>query len=132
MVPVSAVALVPNTPWTGPVTIGASDACAPSKLVAYGLEYEQSAIIGLLQRGFIVAMTDYQGLGTPGAHTYMNREAQGAAVLDMGRAVPNLGIAEVNADTRYVLWGYSQGGGAAGHRPQPRRCRRATHPMSMW
>lgn len=113
MVPVSAVALVPNTPWTGPGTIGASDACAPSKLVAYGLECEQSAIIGLLQRGFIVAMTDYQGLGTPGAHTYMNREAQGAAVLDMGRAVPNLGIAEVNADTRYVLWGYSQGGGAS-------------------
>jgi hypothetical protein len=35
---------------------------------------------------FAVVMTDYQGLGTPGLHTYVNRVAEGNAMLDAGRA----------------------------------------------
>ena len=55
-----------------------------------GSEYEGAFISGLLTRGYAVAMTDYQGLGTPGTHTYMVREAQAHAVLDMVRAAQRL------------------------------------------
>lgn len=122
-VPVTGIVMVPSAPWTGPGgrpvalvapgTQGAGDACAPSKLIGYGAEYEELPVSVLLQRGFAVAMTDYQGIGTPGAHTYMNRFAQGAAVLDMGRAITQLGIPGIDASTRQVTWEYSQGGGAS-------------------
>jgi hypothetical protein len=36
----------------------------------------------MVARGFAIVMTDYQGLGTPGLHTYVNRVAQGNAMLD--------------------------------------------------
>jgi len=39
----------------------------------------------MVARGFAIVMTDYQGLGTPGLHTYVNRVAQGNAMLDAGR-----------------------------------------------
>lgn len=94
-------------------TQGIADRCAPSRQMAEFAEYEGIGIARTVGRGYAVAMTDYQGLGTPGTHTYMVREAQGNASLDMVRAAQQLSGDDVDADNPVGLMGYSQGGGAA-------------------
>ncbi|QBF45324.1 lipase family protein [Janibacter limosus] len=94
-------------------TQGMGDACAPSKQMENLVEYEGLGIAPLVGRGYAVSMTDYQGLGTPGTHTYMVREAQGRAVLDMARATKNLKGSGITNANPIGLMGYSQGGGAA-------------------
>lgn len=96
-----------------PGTQGMADRCAPTRFFSDSFEYEALFIQGLLARGYTVAMTDYQGLGTPGTHTYMNRQVQGQAVLDMARAAQRLPGSGVDASSPVGLVGYSQGGGAA-------------------
>jgi hypothetical protein len=120
---VTGTVLVPPVPWIGPGqrpvigyaagTQGMGDQCAPSRQLAAGSEYEGAFISGLLTRGYAVAMTDYQGLGTPGTHTYMVREAQAHAVLDMVRAAQRLPGTGLPAAGPVMLAGYSQGGGAS-------------------
>lgn len=115
--------LVPSSPWRGsgsrPLvafavgTQGMADRCAPSRQLSAGSEYEGAFLSGLLSRGYAVAVTDYEGLGTPGVHTYMARRSQAAAVLDSVRAARSLTGAGVPADGPVALAGYSQGGGAA-------------------
>jgi hypothetical protein len=58
-------------------------------------------------------MTDYQGLGTPGLHTYVNRIAEGNAMLDAGRAATRLLGTSLDPYGPVAFWGHSQGGGAA-------------------
>lgn len=55
----------------------------------------------------------YLGLGAPGLHTYVNRVAQGNAMLDAGRAALRLPSTSLDLDGPLAFWGYSQGGGAA-------------------
>jgi len=120
---VTGTVLVPPVPWFGPGqrpligyaagTQGMGDQCAPSRQLAAGSEYEGAFISGLLTRGYAVAMTDYQGLGTPGTHTYMVREAQAHAVLDMVRAAQRLPGTGLPSGGPVMLTGYSQGGGAS-------------------
>lgn len=93
-------------------TQGLADRCAPSAQLAAGTEYEAQAINALLGRGYTVAVTDYEGLGTPGEHTYVNRKAQAHALLDVVRAASG-SEAGVPDGTPAALWGYSQGGGAS-------------------
>jgi len=59
-----------------------------------------------------VAFTDYEGLGTPGDHTYLVQRSEGHAVLDMARAALRLPATGLSPDAPVALWGYSQGGGA--------------------
>ena len=120
---VSGVVLVPKTSWIGlgsrPVigfaagTQGMGDRCAPSRQYSEGLEYEGIAIQGLLNRGYAVAVTDYEGLGTAGVHTYMDRVSQGRAVLDVIRAAQRIPGTGLSATSPVGIQGYSQGGGAA-------------------
>lgn len=122
-VAVSGTVLTPTVPWIGkgerPVvaytvgTHGVGDDCAPSRRFAAGTSFESPTIAGLLLRGYAVAVTDYQGLGTPGVHTYYNRQAQGHAVLDVLRAAQRLPEAELPEDGPVGTFGYSQGGGAS-------------------
>ncbi|NYI79145.1 alpha/beta fold hydrolase [Nocardioides panzhihuensis] len=116
--------VVPNKAWSGsgsrPLiayavgTQGLGDECAPSRLSdGGGLEYENVFLAGLLAKGYAVVVTDYQGLGTPGLHTYMSREVQARAVLDSVRAARNVSGSGVTSSTPVALMGYSQGGGAA-------------------
>jgi hypothetical protein len=63
-------------------THGIGDAAAPSRLLPRGLEWEAGLMAMALARGWAVAITDYQGLGTPGDHTYMVGRALGPNVLD--------------------------------------------------
>ncbi len=94
-------------------TQGMADACAPSRQMSELVEYEGIGIARTVSRGYAVAMSDYQGLGTPGSHTYMVREAQGHASLDMARAARQLTGDDVDTSNPIGLMGYSQGGGAA-------------------
>jgi pimeloyl-ACP methyl ester carboxylesterase len=120
---VSGTVLVPTTPWIGPGTRpvigyapgtqGMADRCAPSRLFSEGIEYEGLGIEALLQRGYAVAMPDYEGLGTVGIHTYMDRVSQGRATLDVVRAAQRLSGTGLSSSSPVGLMGYSQGGGAA-------------------
>jgi dienelactone hydrolase len=115
--------LVPNAPWIGlgsrpvvayaPGTQGMADRCAPSRLFSEGIEYEGVGIEALLQRGYAVAMPDYEGLGTVGVHTYMDRVSQGRATLDVVRAAQRLPDTGLTSSSPVGIMGYSQGGGAA-------------------
>lgn len=96
-----------------PGTQGLADKCAPSRQLAEGTEYEALPLKGLLDEGYAVVVTDYQGLGAPGVHTYMDREAQGRAVLDSVRAAQRLDAAGLPDAGPVALYGYSQGGGAS-------------------
>ena len=58
-----------------------------------------------------VAMTDYEGLGTPGRHPYIVGEREARSTIDIVRAARNVSTA--HAGDRYVVWGHSQGGHAA-------------------
>lgn len=120
---VTGTVITPDEPWQGegerpiigyaPGTQGIADHCAPSRKLAAGTEYEGLFAKALLGRGYAVAMTDYEGLGTPGVHTYVNREVSGNAVLDVVRAAQRLPAAQLPADGPVAVTGYSQGGGAA-------------------
>ncbi len=125
--------LNPQAPWTGagerPLvslavgTHGQGDQCAPSRQfeglvnidshLAPMVEYEAIAANTLLLNGIAVVVTDYEGLGTAGVHTYVNREAEAHAVIDAARAAQRLPNTVVSPDGPVGFWGYSQGGGAA-------------------
>jgi acetyl esterase/lipase len=73
--------------------------------------YQQTPVIDrMLSEGFVVAITDYPGLSSPGIHPYLIGPVEASAVLDSVRAARNL---NVNAGNRFVVWGASQGGHAA-------------------
>lgn len=121
---VSGTVLVPQAPWLGvgrrPLisyavgTRGVGDACAPSYTLSHGTDYEAAFISSLLAQGWAVAVTDYEGLGTPGQHTYMVGRSQGKAVLDAARAAQRLPEAGLSDRNPVALFGYSQGGASTG------------------
>lgn len=94
-------------------THGIGDHAAPSRLLAGGREWEASLIGHVLARGFAVAVTDYQGLGTPGDHVYMVGRALGHNVLDALRAACQAAPQELSLSAPAGIVGYSEGGAAA-------------------
>lgn len=90
-------------------TTGVARKCAPS-LFPQSLTWIPG-LADLLARGYVVAATDYPGLGTAGAHPYLIGESEARAVLDSVRAARN--FREAGAGTRFAVWGHSQGGHAA-------------------
>ena len=120
---ITGTVITPRSAWKGlgerPIvgyavgTQGLGDHCAPSQQMAAGSEYEGLFVEGLLMRGYGVAITDYEGLGTPGVHTYVNRVVSGRAVLDSIRAAQRLPEAGLPDNGPVAVAGYSQGGGAA-------------------
>src|SRR5260370_9162470 len=67
----------------------------------------------MVARGFAIVMTDYQGLGTPGLHTYVNRVAQGDAMIDAARAAMKLPDTSLDPHGPVAFWGYASGGQAS-------------------
>ncbi|MCY0962477.1 lipase family protein [Streptomyces sp. H27-H5] len=118
---VSGTVIVPQDGRTGPRplityavgTVGLADRCAPSNNLPYGTSMEANLIQQLTLRGWAVAVTDYEGLGTPGTHTYTVGPSAGHAVLDAARAATRLPEAGLSADTPVGIMGYSQGGQAS-------------------
>ncbi len=89
-------------------TTGIADGCAPSRHLASAYIYPQ--LDGWLKRGYAIAQTDYQGLGTPGTHQYLIGPAEAAAVDDIALAARQLDPA---IGRRFAIAGHSQGGQAA-------------------
>jgi acetyl esterase/lipase len=117
-IPVSGVVIVPAGPeppggrpivaWAHPTT-GIVSRCAPSLARVFF-----SSIQGLnemLARGYVVAATDYPGLGTPEVHPYLVGVSEGRAVLDSVRAAQQ--IPGTGAGQAFAVWGHSQGGHAS-------------------
>jgi hypothetical protein len=97
----------------GPGTQGLGDQCATSKSLARGLLYGDYYLDNLLGHGWAVAVTDYEGLGTPGDHTYAVGRSEGRALIDVVRAAQRLPASGLSTSAKVGFYGYSQGGGAA-------------------
>jgi pimeloyl-ACP methyl ester carboxylesterase len=117
-VEVSGVVIAPRGPpppagrpvvaWAHPTT-GVVSRCAPSLARVFFASIQ--GLRGMLDRGYVVAATDYPGLGTPEVHPYLVGTSEAHAVLDSvreARAIP-----EAAAGTQFAVWGHSQGGQAA-------------------
>ncbi len=94
--------------WAHPTT-GVARKCAPSLR-----QSPTGSIAGfdrLIPSGYIIAATDYPGLGTAGPIGYLVGKGQGQAVIDSVRAARQ--IPGVGGGNRYAIWGYSQGAHAA-------------------
>ena len=117
---VSGTVMTPHSAWHGrgarPLvtyavgTRGLADRCAPSHALTNGTEIDSVAMGALLDRGFAVAVTDYEGVGAPGAPTYLNRLSQGHTVLDVARAAQRLPNSGISRTGPVAVYGYSQGG----------------------
>jgi acetyl esterase/lipase len=115
---VSGVVIVPQGPapagprrivaWAHP-TSGVVPRCAPS--LAVFLFQQIQGLREMIERGYVVAATDYPGLGTPGPHPYLVGTSEGRSVIDSVRAARQIPGVETARD--YVVWGHSQGGQAA-------------------
>jgi len=90
-------------------TTGIADACAPS-ITGMPATYDQPLLNRFLKAGYAVVRTDYEGLGTPTEHPYLNGVSEGRGVLDMVRAARKL---DRSLGKRVVIAGHSQGGHAA-------------------
>jgi pimeloyl-ACP methyl ester carboxylesterase len=97
----------------GAGTHGIGDDAAPSRLISTGRDWEAGLVALVLARGIGVAVTDYQGLGTPGDHAYMVGRALGANVIDSMRAARELLPDELPQGGPAAIMGYSEGGVAA-------------------
>jgi alpha-beta hydrolase superfamily lysophospholipase len=94
-------------------TTGMGDDCAPSKEYPTGRASETLLAQLAVARGFVYTATDYQGLGPPGDHPYLVGLSEGRNVLDAARAAERLTGSGASATSKVVVWGHSQGGGAA-------------------
>jgi acetyl esterase/lipase len=97
----------PIVAWAHP-TSGIVPRCAPS--LAIFLFQQIQGLRSMISRGFVVAATDYPGLGTPGPHPYLVGESEGRAVIDIVSAARSLPRAGEGKD--FTVWGHSQGGQA--------------------
>jgi pimeloyl-ACP methyl ester carboxylesterase len=98
----------PIVAWAHPTT-GITPRCAPSLAIFFFQQIQ--GLRALIERGYVVAATDYPGLGTPGPHPYLVGESEARAVIDAVRiaaAMPGAGSGK-----RFAVWGHSQGGQAA-------------------
>ncbi len=92
-------------------TTGYAPKCAPSLLPDPYAVGALPPLDEVLANGWVLVATDYIGLGTEGPHPYLIGEPSGRAVLDAVRAARTLD--DVELGPRTVVWGHSQGGGAA-------------------
>jgi pimeloyl-ACP methyl ester carboxylesterase len=104
----------PVISW-GHGTTGVADACAPSADFAGGPAHDYIMLLTAmidhwLSRGYAVAATDYEGLGTPGGHPYMNGTSEANTMEDIVTAARQW---DHGIGPRWVAIGHSQGGAAA-------------------
>ncbi len=105
--------------WAHPTT-GVVEKCAPTLLP--DLSGTIAGIEDMLDRGFVIAATDYVGLGGQGMHPYLIGVSEARAVLDSVRAARQ--PPDAAASDRFAVWGSK----AATPRCSPARRRRDTRP----
>ncbi|MGW5267113.1 lipase family protein [Rhodococcus sp. NPDC003994] len=91
----------------GHATSGTASRCAPSTHT--GLLGSLPTVLPFLANGYLVTMTDYEGLGTSDEHPYLDARTAGYNVLDSVRAARAV---TGDAGARWVGYGVSQGGQA--------------------
>lgn len=115
-VPVTGLIIVPDrTPPKGgyPIvtwghgTDGLADQCAPSLDPTSDVPLAND----LLDQGWEVTASDYQGQGTPGLLPYLVGVSAARNTIDIVRAARHLSAA--HASDNYVVWGHSEGGQTA-------------------
>jgi pimeloyl-ACP methyl ester carboxylesterase len=116
IVPVTGTIYIPKTPppqggypvvtW-GHGTNGMAEQCTPS------LDPSQAVPLlnNLLDQGWEVTASDYQGEGTPGPLPYLVGTIAARNTIDIVLAARHLPVA--HASTNYVVWGHSEGGQTA-------------------
>ena len=90
-------------------TVGIGDSCAPSRNPRS--ERDAEYLNSWLKEGYAIVATDYQGLGTPGPHAYLNSRAAAHSTLDSLRAA--LSTKALTLSDKIVIVGQSQGAAAA-------------------
>ncbi|WP_165876814.1 alpha/beta fold hydrolase [Acidipila rosea] len=103
----------PVTTWTHGTT-GIAPLCAPSLDTADGPEHQflgmhEVVMDDYVKRGYVVVATDYEGLGPPGLHPFLQGASEAHGALDIIRAAREI---DPRIGTRYVAIGHSQGGQA--------------------
>lgn len=94
-------------------TLGFGDACTPSRTYQPTLETLDFGgwLPAVMQRGWVVAATDYAGVGTAGDTYYLIAQSEAQDVINSVRAAR--AFAPADAGTRYATFGHSQGGHAS-------------------
>lgn len=99
-------------------TEGLGQQCAPSldpwnlpDAVDNYFSFPDTVIAPFVRAGYVVAATDYQGLGAPGDSAFLVGSVEAQNVLDSMRALRNFDQVKLN-DQNFV-WGHSQGGHSA-------------------
>ena len=85
-------------------TVGIGDKCAPS--FAGRSDRDRTYLNPWLENGFAIAASDYQGLGMPGTHPYMDSRTMAYNNLDLIRAVQTGGFP---LSKQVLISGQSQG-----------------------
>ncbi len=85
-------------------TVGIGDVCAPS-YAGRGAR-DPLYLNPWLDKGYAIAASDYQGLGTPGTHPYMDARSMAFSNLDLVRA---LKASDFPLSAKVILSGQSQG-----------------------
>jgi len=117
--PASGLVVVPSGAPAGPLpvvlwehgTTGVAQKCAPSLLkdpFTAGAMFIQDRV---LAHGWAIVAPDYLGLGASPPHPYLVGVPEARSALDAVRAARQLGSIRLSNET--VVWGHSQGGGAA-------------------
>jgi pimeloyl-ACP methyl ester carboxylesterase len=115
-VAVTGLVAVPKTPapsggypvvsW-GHGTNGMADKCAPSLSPKDDVPLANA----LLDQGWEVVASDYEGEGTPGLMPYIAGISAARNTIDIVRAVQ--GLPAAHASKNYLVWGHSEGGQTA-------------------
>lgn len=74
------------------------------------IDYGVPGLQSLVDAGWVVCATDYQGLGTPGMHQYEVNRSNARDAVNIAHAARTV---DVGAGTALGCMGWSQGGGAA-------------------
>ena len=111
----TAMVFVPKTPqpadgWRIVVwehgTVGVGDSCAPSNNT-FNPRFKSMAE-SLLAQGYVVVAPDYEGLGTPGIHPYLNLSSAAKSAINAVKAYKEHYGSKING--AWMSVGQSQGG----------------------
>lgn len=106
-------------------TTGSAQNCGPSQVLDPAVALNEYFLIGgnswtdygvpaveeFIKEGYVIVATDYQGLGSGGRHQYSVAATNGMDTLNAARAA--VSMKEAGANKKTLVYGWSQGGGAA-------------------
>lgn len=90
-------------------TVGINNECAPS--LSDNLDGMMGSVRWLVEHGYAVAVADYEGLGSKGAHPYLDARTAGRNMIDSVRALRHTYPGMIS--DRWAAFGHSQGGAAS-------------------